>query len=420
MYGNEHRTKTADDRALLRLMYKFGLAIDFESASKRSGFLTKMLTRAAHEQFPYQESIFEELARSHAWLVEGIGEIETQVINHESLAQVLDGLTLQEAIGATIVLQVGATQNKGQYNPDWLNQENFRDVLDVFPRSTIETMAQRLTTTPDQYRKDYQRAATGKQLIARYDYNPLIANPFVDMGDGIPVAPATRLILRTVTPGGLYHAGIQKYGSDFANDLGHLFEHYIGRQLKLLPGAQIEPEIAYGKGSGNKSVDWFVIFPDLVVMVEVKSRRLSAAARAGDEVLIDSLKDTFTRARSQLENTAHRLAEGHPAFSQVPTDRPILGLIVTAEPFYSAGAYLLDHDKTTIKCEGIPDVRVGVASARDIEALVSQGNDVESLLLEQMSTSRGSISTQDLGVSEGASNPILENAWQSYSWANLS
>jgi hypothetical protein len=238
LYGNEYRSEPVDTDALRTLMRKF------------------------QKQFPYQESMFEELARSHAWMVEGLPDVETKVITEESLAAMLDGVPLREAIGATFFLQVGALQNGGVYLQSWLDQPNFTEVLNLYPRSNIEKMATRLTTTPAAFKAAFKEHAVGSAKAARFDYNPLVATPFVDLGDG-PVAPATRLILRTVTPGGLYYAGWAAHGKAFADDLGGLFEHYIGRQLKLITGGEIEGEIVFGKGGGHKSVVWFVILPNL-------------------------------------------------------------------------------------------------------------------------------------------------------------
>jgi hypothetical protein len=53
--------------------------------------------------------------------------------------------------------------------------------------------------------------------------------------------------MRTVTPGGRYYSGIATYGSVFAEDFGQLFEHYIGRNLRLIDGAEVHPEISYGR-----------------------------------------------------------------------------------------------------------------------------------------------------------------------------
>lgn len=259
LYGNEHRFKLVDRNALLRLMRKFQIALTLSDADVADeDLLVKVATRMTYEQFPYQESIFDELARSHAWMVEGLPHVQTKVISEESLAAMLDGVPLREAIGATFFLQVGALQNGGVYMQSWLDQPNFADVLEIYPRPTIEKMAARLTTTLEDFRAVFKDKSVRSATMARFDYNPLVVTPFVDLGHG-PIAPANQLILRTVTPGGLYYAGRAEHGEAFSEDLGGLFEHYIGRQFKLIETAEVLPEIIFGKGGGMKSVDWFVL-----------------------------------------------------------------------------------------------------------------------------------------------------------------
>lgn len=416
--GNEFRSGRFDGPALEKLMRKFAIAADRqESGPGDDGFLVSTMTRYTHEQLPYQESQYEETARSHAWMVEGLTEVETQVITESSLTDILDGLSLREAIGATFFLQTGAYANGGVYDPSWLDQKNFGLVFDVYPREAIEIVAERLTTTPACFRSDWRRNTPDPSAASRFGYTPLVATPFVDMGDGMPVAPATQLIMRTVAPGGLYYAGMAAHGPAFANDLGLLFEHYIGRQLRLIEGADVHSEIRYGKGGGSKSVDWFVVLPNLVILVEVKSRRLGPAARAGGPLLLDVLASTLRKARIQLGRTLEQLETKNPAFADIPTDRPMLGLIVTAEPFYTGSAFLLEHDVALLPGGGLPDVPIAVTSAREVEWLVTHGGDVEGLLLDQMGRrDDGVVGLREIGRKPGVENPILAVAWESYPW----
>ena len=96
------------------------------------------------------------------------------MISDSSLAELLGGVPLSDAIGATFVLQVGAYQNGGTYDPAWLDQENFKDVLALYPRSNIEASARRLTATRDEFKEDFARHSHGDRQLARYDYNPLV------------------------------------------------------------------------------------------------------------------------------------------------------------------------------------------------------------------------------------------------------
>lgn len=420
LYGNEHRSNVVDDKVLAKLMHKFQIAMDISDADAQSdGFLLSLMTRMSHEQLPYNESMFEEVARSHAWMVEGLPDVDTKVITEQALADMLEGVPLREAIGATFFLQVGVFQNSGIYDPAWLDRPEFADVFRVYPRENIEKMAARMMTTPADFKRAFKQHAVGTTSAARFDYNPLVATPFVDLGDGQPpVAPASRLVLRTISPGSLYYAGFAKHGRAFPADLGLLFEHYIGRQLKLIDSAEVHPEIVFSKDGGKKSTDWFVVLPGVVMLVEVKSKRISPGARAGDPTLIDTYDGALGEGRDQLTRTVAKLSERHPAFNHIPTDRPVVALIVTAEPFYSAGAYLMDHsDGPTIPGGTLPDVPVGAASARQIESLVTHGADVEGIMLDLLAKrGDGIVGLLDVGKKAGAHNPILENAWNSYPW----
>ncbi|WP_216918120.1 hypothetical protein [Nocardia noduli] len=415
LHGNEHRNEGVSDKALERLMWKF-----FNSESKPHvepgdpSFMLSILTPILYEQFPWQESMFGEIARSHAMLLDGLKEVDTSIITPDSLTEILEGMSLSEAVGAVFVLQVGAQMNGGVFNPAWLDQPNFEDVLERFSRNSIETLLNRLTATREEFKRDFTENSLKQKRLARYDYNPLVRTPFIELGQGRPVAPAPRLIMRTVTPGGLYYSGISRYGSAFARDLGKLFEHYIGRNLRLIAGAEVHPEIVYGKNE-QKSVDWFVVMPDLVLIVECKLKRLALAARAGDPELFKDLEDSLNKAHGQLTRTVDNLATGRSEFSHIPTDRPILGLIVSAEPIYSAAAYLLDHDTVLIPGGTLPDVPVAAASAREIEAIVTHGADMQDALLALMRDRKGGvISLRNVRTRTDRNNPILEAAWRSY------
>jgi hypothetical protein len=121
-----------------------------------------------------------------------------------------------------------------------------------------------------------QRAAEQKTGVPdaqyrRFGYNPLSGKPAVSgVNDGLLI-PVPAYILRKASPLGIYYAGVERWGGRFATDLGYMFEAYVGRQLQLIPDGVVLPEIAYGPNNAQLSVDWFVIFDDCVVLVEVKS-----------------------------------------------------------------------------------------------------------------------------------------------------
>lgn len=415
LYGNEHR-QSVSEISIAALMRRF-----FESDALPAlkpgdrGFLLSVMTAVTYEQFPWQESIYQELARSHAMLIGSLDHVDLEVLSRSALQELL-GAPLGEAIGATFVLQVGAYQNNGVYNSRWLDQDNFKDVLQLYPRSAIEAAASRLTATRDEFRADFAENSHGDKRVARYDYNPLVRTPFVDMGDGTVVTPAPRLIMRTVTPGGLYYPGLNRYGPAFARDLGLLFEHYVGRNLRLIDGADVHQEIVYGPNRDRKSVDWFVVLPRLTILVECKLKRLGLPARAGNVVLNDDMEKSVRKAHGQLARSVEQLEIEATEFRHIPTDRPLLGVIISAEPSYTGAAYLVEEHLASIISSRFGEIPVAALSAREVEMLVTFGADVEQLLLDRLHTyaSGTAFSVSGLWAEARGANVILEDAWDSY------
>jgi hypothetical protein len=218
------------------------------------------------------------------------------------------------------------------------------------------------------------------------------------------------------TPWGVYFTGLGYYGDRFARDLGHLFEQYIGRQLRLLAGAQVLPEITYSSRTGSrKTVDWIVVLPEVVLLVEVKSAIPTEPVRLGAPDAADAMVSKIGKAFTQIDVTAQLIADRHPALAAVPADRPVLGLAVTLEPFHVANApfNLLPAARTPVT----------VADAAEIEVLVTiTGTSPGRLLLDRAADDVRSTWSLDTALNGyvRSRNPILDDAWNSYPWASAS
>ena len=92
-----------------------------------------------------------------------------------------------------------------------------------------------------------------------------------------------------------------------------------------MPDATVLPEIAYGRKKGERSVDWFAVFDDCVVLVEVKSTRPTEPVRLADDRIADALGGNYHAVR-QL-NTRHPLSADASGLRGHPLDRPLVGLV---------------------------------------------------------------------------------------------
>ena len=187
----------------------------------------------------------------------------------------------------------------------------------------------------------------------------------------------------------------------------------VGRQLRLLPGAQVLPEITYGpKSARSKTVDWIVVLPEVVLLVEVKSAIPTEPVRLGTPDAAGAIVGKLGKAIDQIDITAQLIADRDPALADVPADRPVLGLAVTLEPFHIANAFsLLPAGRTPVT----------VADAAEIEVLVTITDTPPGrLLLERAADDvrfTWSLDTALFGH-EHSLNPILDEAWNSYVWAS--
>ncbi len=78
------------------------------------------------------------------------------------------------------------------------------------------------------------------------------------------------------------------------------------------------------------SARWsFVVFDELVVLVEVKSTRMGQLGRMGGSRLAVDVARCIGKPYNQVRCTDKLLAERHPAFGEIPIDRPRIAIIAT-------------------------------------------------------------------------------------------
>lgn len=420
LYGNDYRRARVDDDALVALFNAHNSIDEDLSQDSAAPFLIRM----SYEQFPYQESDYEEVCRSHAMLVEGAREIPTEVLSEGAWIEVL-GAPLDQVVGATFFLHAAATLHAGWIDPSWLARDDLQTFYEAWPKEVIEHRLRELTFTFDEFRADFERAHEDAGSLPpgfeRYSYNPLVRRPFVRLPDGRILAPQPRLILRTVSPGALYYVCISKFDQSFARDLGALTQHYVGKQLRSIDAAvAVHPEVTYREGRQEMlSVDWFIDLPSVLVLVEVKSARFGLLERAGFGSYQAKVEALLNKASRQLTRSADGIDEGRPEFAHLPKDKPRIGIVVTGEPYYLGNSPWFRE-----LIASPPPFPVLVASLREIEHLCQlELPDLEQQLTiiasdpEKSTWSLGTALPQGLKVRD---NAVLRRAWTAYPWPDAS
>jgi hypothetical protein len=113
MYGNEFRSRPITEDSIRRLINQFNNVYDEESPGEFK--VGNVLAGIFYEQFPYQESLFEEISRTRAIWIDTKLEQEDEISDAEW--KNLLGAPLEEVIGATFILSVGAATNNGSLIP---------------------------------------------------------------------------------------------------------------------------------------------------------------------------------------------------------------------------------------------------------------------------------------------------------------
>ena len=173
-------------------------------------------------------------------------------------------------------------------------------------------------------------------------------------------------------------------------------------------------EVTYGpKNDRRKTVDWIVILPEVVLLVEVKSAIPTEPVRLGTPEAAEAVLAKLGKAFKQIDVTAQLLADREAMLAAVPADRPVLGLAVTLEPFHIANAGFDPFPATRTP--------VTVADAAEIENLATiTGISPGRLLLDRAADEVRSTWSLDTAFEGRARdrNPVLDQAWDSYPWAS--
>lgn len=364
--GNEHRRPGVSEKdvaAICRAYNALNSALTPDPATTTET-LGAFLVRTSFEQFPYQQSYFEEICRLSA-LFENIDQLETKLLDHALIEHIL-GCTIEDWTVGGFILATSTQANTGFFDPEW---PAVQEAIDPYfsaekLRAIFET---HFLTDIRRLRCEAAAAQQADDRLRHHEFNPLTSRPFVTLPDGRFIAPQPHFVFQKLAPSALYYAGLASLGAAdagrFSEDFGLIFEDYVGRQLALIPNASVLPEIGYD--DGKLSVDWFVIFDELVVLVEAKATRLTALARIGADQLAQDVKRCLGKAFDQIAATNDLLSARHPAFSQIPADRPRIGVAVTLEPYWAANSPFL--------AEFLPEppIPTTVASARAFEHLVN-------------------------------------------------
>ncbi|MFI5916829.1 hypothetical protein [Dactylosporangium sp. NPDC051541] len=316
-----------------------------DNGAAGDGSVAGFMLRTGYQQFPYQQPIFGDTARMRPMLKRSFPRPRFQVLSDAVIEELL-GADVDAYTDLAPFFLAAVMVNGGTFNPTWLDQPNFVPVCEQTPKEQILRVYSTRLSAPAAKLQAAARAPRHQQQdLRQHDFNPLIDRPFVVLPDGIGLAPQPLFVTGRFSLAALYYAGFAAYGKPFADDLGILNEEYTLEQLAQLnaAGAVVTAEVEYEPGSA--SVDGFVVYPDQVILVEVKSLRPALDKRLDSDLYAERLRRDLGKAQKQLRRTYDLWRNGHPAFAHLPDDgRPARALIVVPEPLYLANQTMFGQD----------------------------------------------------------------------------
>lgn len=293
--------------------------------------LDRYLVRIAYEQFRYQLSPYGELCRSWALFGETGAQLGANSMEPSAWRKAL-GCDLLSFLQVIFCIEIIASKTGGIISTSSLDWDTIRRVAPGLSESESPDVLKKLTATIGALRSQSIRPVKGYE---KYAFNPLTGAPLIVSNHRI-IAPSAFLLMQRGWPNNLYYDRVGE--EDFRNQIGDVFEAYVGRQLKQLEVAgiaEVHPAIKYVESGAEKaSTDWIVVFPSVVLLVEAKAGRLTAPSRLGLDELDRDVERTLGVAYEQLERTARLISESSPHFAHIPNGREFLGFAVTLDPFW--------------------------------------------------------------------------------------
>ena len=417
-YGNEHRQErmvTVDDVFACGDLYMRFVGLG--AGRNQPLDVQQYLLRTISEQMGYQGTEMNKMSRMVAILEHTTSSADLRAIRPGWDFDVF-GCSFLEYVSVGRLLCLGTASSQGWFDLEWFDSPAATQVADTLdPEMIRRTVDAHFAIDITEFRAlNAHHALKGNHR--RFAFNPLLSRPVLRGLGRHLLVPVPQAVARKFGTAGVYHTALAALGQHFTADLGHLFEQYVGNQLKLIPGAQVLPEIRYGPGMSAKSIDWIVILPTVVLLVEAKSARPTEAIRIANDESESELKRILTVPFNQIQKTEDRIADGTTQFDAIPKDRPRIGLAVTLEAFEIANWPIIrDLYRPPMT---IPSA---VISAEELEFMVTVRNDdVGEMLLSHLTESEvdGNAIETMLAGRDMVPNSIINAAWEAYPWPDQS
>ena len=375
--------------------------------------LQRELSRMAYVQMPFQNEPWPPLMRTMC--LYGDDPRFGEPALGEAQWREIVGVSMDQFLRIGFLMYVAAIQNDGAIDRTVFDPERFDQIVAPLNIAEALAVADEWLTKPVA-----DLAASGRTHSPDEDdfwgYNPFFEYPIALLQDGTYVMPSPLAVLQRLSPQGAFfivrdaieNGQIDGTVRSFSDALGTRFERYIGEQLRQMQHITLHPEITYNRGQ-NRSVDYIIETPQVLVLVEAKSTAPDAATRGGIDLDTGTMGQTLDRACKQITRSAQEIQQGNPLFPQ-QDGRPMRGLVVTREPFYNLPFAFIGN---TMPSASVP---TSVWSSQILEhAIASLTDEVDcgTQLLGVLADNTVILDTS-IGSLPPRHNPLLGDLWEQW------
>ncbi len=373
----------------------------------------RTLSQIAYLQLPSQQSIRESWIRAHCLF--GEDPVIGEPIAHATFLRKQIGATFSDLLRIGFLLHAVAQESAGAFPGELLRHRQLLDlfVSDLNARAIANVLGRWFAKPVNQLATQArQRFLDSKDI---WGFNSLVEWPVVALTGDRYVIPSARAVMNRVNTQGLYFIARDALDAEsnpstfqeFTSSLGMRFERYIGEQLKYIEFAKITSEITYE--SSQKSVDYFIETPELIVLVETKSAAPDARTRSGLFPEYGDLQLRLQRACEQIGNSAELIKAGHKQFPPL-NDRELRGLVISREQYFNVP---MPSISDLVKPVEVPTNIISSHQFEQILGTISKDSAVGHTLLNALAIDTNTVK-YDLEPIPGSVNPLLAEMFRNW------
>ena len=343
-----------------------------------------MLLRVVSSQFPFEPGLFSEFSRPELLF----HEIPQQLKNlrdipefdFDSKFKAITGVSVIDFITIGFVIY-SVCRGKFSVSQDYFKKMR-KHGINVSDQS-LRAVLNQLIADKSKLVELYEKQKNQDRRFRMYDFNPLLSYPIIRPSQNKQFstpdkdfihAPVPELVASKMSSG-IFYQMFNKYGTEFSEYFGFVFERYVGLVLEkgllsqqLLSESDIRNFYPAEKG---KAPDWIIVDGSTVLLFECKATRFSRAAQAIASE--DSVNKSLAQVKKGLKQLASFISACQAKISELQkfhhcsTFKPIL---VSLEPLFLINSELFrEHINTLLTAEGVTELDWQILSINELEAL---------------------------------------------------